>query len=1447
MLQVENLENRILLAPIAPFDVNLLAASDTGSSTTDGITSQGQGTLQLTARTNSVVNVSNHGVLLGTAVGQNDTVFYETNGTVVIDAEMGVIQYPMRSWSTYIRAYSTAANPAGSAAYQFYLTTPGVYYVRAYVNWYSAAENSIFVNIDDTWQPGDTGPALWSDTVGSYHAVTATTEADNPAVMSWDLEAGWHTFQFYGRENYAYVNRFAISTDIGANPNAAISTTYETYQYTFAADDLDGSESGAENSITATAVLSGTSPVSSPLILCYDTGALAPAAPDLAAVCDTGLSQSDAITHTANAVFTGTAETGATVWLRVGGENRRSTTADGSGNYSVTAQAGDLAEGANLVDIYYVDRAGNISPDSADLSLVLDRGIPIPAVPDLAAASDSGRSHLDNLTNISEVIVSGPAGAAEALSTVWLRINGADCTSTMADMTGAYSFTLSSGDLAEGDNLLDVYCIDTAGNISSDSADLAVTLDTTAPIAGIVNLQPGSDTGVSNHDHITSLPTPTVEGTTEPFALVDLYLNGGYVAQLTASAEGYWSCTFATGALVTGTNEVSVRATDLAGNLSASSAILQIILESEGQTPTTPALLPGIGVITPAGQCHINHTDPQITGNAAPDSIVQILVAGMEAGTAEADESGNWTFSFSANDLAEGLNQIEIISTDPAGNVGRSAPLLLTVDTIAPVLQRYYPCGSIAQTVDTLSLFLDTDILDLTALAGGEGFALWGAGGDGSFGEGNEYVIPIAEFDFEPASQCVRLRLDEEVADDAYRLVIDPAASLRDWAGNPARAAETVSQSDPLCDQGILMLEFSIDTVAPAIPAAPVLAEISDSGRYSEDAITCLAPLNVRVSAEAGVSVEVFCNGSSVGLATEIAPGIYATVIPESLIREGPNQLAAQAADAVGNQSVWSSLGSFVYDSTSPAVADIEVNSLYHNQGPGEIRVIFSEANIDAESIVAAGNYRLVGAGGDGIFGNGNETEIHFSSIAYHAAGRAILLSAPQTATGISAIEPDRYRLMVLAEKEVTDLAGNGLAETAVQEFWVVPAAVLQHDQSYHYTDESGHKLTVRLSGPGQVQMVFGAEVGSANKIETILVTGTTEETNLKIQSSRAGGTVLVGEILIDGPLNILEGKYVQITGRLVAEGQVHQISLGSIAAEAFVDVQAHAEGVRLTTGSVGTDAVIQVDGHLAVLHMASFAGSTISAGSAGKITIQNGDMQGNLNITEGNLENLVVAKGDFSGRLEVASLLGCLHVRQGTISADVFADAVGTISCRKMADNVIRSAGDIEAVQVRRAENISVSAAGDLDRFTVAHNLTGSTVAAGRNCGRIIVRGDCLDNMLLAGADLGVNGRMGDLEDQFGDGNIELLKVRGSYRGTIAATAIHPGADFIYFTDDDFAASSGYIGKVRFTEAGFAQRNSDHKYGLICTEPIPAVRVLGQTITAPFELDWLCLRIIAE
>lgn len=216
---------------------------------------------------------------------------------------------------------------------------------------------------------------------------------------------------------------------------------------------------------------------SSPLAITVKTATVAPTAFALAAGSDSGPSDSDRITNVTSPAFTGIAEPGSTVSVVI--NNKRSVgtaVADPvSGAFNVLAAG--LRRGAYRMSAVAVDAAGNRSPLSAPLLLVVDNAIAAPRGLDLVAASDTGRNNKDNRTSQQTPTF---AGAAKPNSTVEVYAvqTGADAVllgTASADRKGIWRFTVPPAKaLAAGNYAITARASDLAGNTSPLSAPLGI-------------------------------------------------------------------------------------------------------------------------------------------------------------------------------------------------------------------------------------------------------------------------------------------------------------------------------------------------------------------------------------------------------------------------------------------------------------------------------------------------------------------------------------------------------------------------------------------------------------------------------------------------------------------------------------------------------------------------------------------------------------------------------------------------------------------------------------------------------------------------------------------------------------------------------------------------------------------------------------------------------------
>ncbi len=178
----------------------------------------------------------------------------------------------------------------------------------------------------------------------------------------------------------------------------------------------------------------------------------------MALVADTGSSSTDQITS--NPAIKGTGQANTLVTIKEGGVTLGTATADGTGAWSFTP---GLADGAHTLTASQTASDGSIG--TATLSFTLDSSAPVVSV---ALVADTGSSSTDRIT-------SNPAikGTGQANTLVTITEGGVTLGTTMADATGAWSFTPNG--LADGAHTFSASQTDLAGN--TGTATLSFTLD----------------------------------------------------------------------------------------------------------------------------------------------------------------------------------------------------------------------------------------------------------------------------------------------------------------------------------------------------------------------------------------------------------------------------------------------------------------------------------------------------------------------------------------------------------------------------------------------------------------------------------------------------------------------------------------------------------------------------------------------------------------------------------------------------------------------------------------------------------------------------------------------------------------------------------------------------------------------------------------------------------
>ncbi|MCW5736103.1 MAG: hypothetical protein KIS73_18380, partial [Enhydrobacter sp.] len=283
----------------------------------------------------------------------------------------------------------------------------------------------------------------------------------------------------------------------------------------------------------------------------------APTGLDLAAADDSNVNTDNVTSQTSGLTISGSAETGATVSLfddvdnsgaMDNGETVITTVVAAGGAFSTDIA---LAEGAHNIRAFQTDVAGNVSAASAALGITVDATAPgAPTGLDLAAADDSNVD-TDNVTSQTTGLTI--SGSAETDATVSL-FDDANDNGIMDGGESVITTTVAAGgsfstdiDLAEGTYHIAAFQTDVAGNVSSVSASLEITVDTTVVAPTGLDLAAADDAGASATDNITNNTTGlTISGVAETGATVSLFddvnnngvMDGGESVLATATGAG---------------------------------------------------------------------------------------------------------------------------------------------------------------------------------------------------------------------------------------------------------------------------------------------------------------------------------------------------------------------------------------------------------------------------------------------------------------------------------------------------------------------------------------------------------------------------------------------------------------------------------------------------------------------------------------------------------------------------------------------------------------------------------------------------------------------------------------------------------------------------------------------------------------------------------------------
>ncbi|WP_258183807.1 Ig-like domain-containing protein [Vibrio splendidus] len=291
-----------------------------------------------------------------------------------------------------------------------------------------------------------------------------------------------------------------------------------------------------------------------------------------------------------------------------------------------------LVEGKNTIIFTTEDTAGNSGTET--ISVVRDS-----LVSDFSISLNDG-VFVSDIMGLNGTIELGSSMSVELLDSAKDSVYTG--TVIMGD-DGSWSVLAPTQPLADDEYTWKVVANDRAGNTLTK--EVSFTLDTTAPDAPTIAL--ANDTGSVVDDKYTNdgefTVTPSESGNR-----IEYLVGGSWVTDKPVAVEG--------------TNTITVREIDLAGNAS-DSAILEFTLDTK---------ITGFDASLTNSADGLVDSQPEFSGSAEPDSSISIKLTNTGTSdtyslSADSDSSGSW--SVDSNGLPNGEYTWEASITDKAGNL----------------------------------------------------------------------------------------------------------------------------------------------------------------------------------------------------------------------------------------------------------------------------------------------------------------------------------------------------------------------------------------------------------------------------------------------------------------------------------------------------------------------------------------------------------------------------------------------------------------------------------------------------------------------------------------------------------------------------------------------------------------------------------------------------------
>jgi Bacterial Ig domain len=331
-------------------------------------------------------------------------------------------------------------------------------------------------------------------------------------------------------------------------------------------------------------------------------------------------------------------------------------------SWSVAIDSRAFADGSHTVTAVATDTARNSA--TAAVQITISNGAAPSAVPANAPPSVAIGAPTSGATVAGTIAVSGTASDDVGVARVDVQVDGG--TWTTASGTTSWSSSIDTTALANGPHTIAARATDTGGLQATTS--IAVSVSNAIAVVPPPDAPPTIRMGAPASG-ATVAGTIAVSGTASDdvgVARVDVQVDGG--TWRTASGTTSWSASVDTTALANGTHTIAARATDTAGQQTATSVSVCV-----SNSASTGSL--AVSISSPSSGASVSG---MVTVTGTSSGATRLMVHLDPLGWIDVAPSASWSYVFDSTALSNGAHAFVVSALDASG-ASTSAQVAITV------------------------------------------------------------------------------------------------------------------------------------------------------------------------------------------------------------------------------------------------------------------------------------------------------------------------------------------------------------------------------------------------------------------------------------------------------------------------------------------------------------------------------------------------------------------------------------------------------------------------------------------------------------------------------------------------------------------------------------------------------------------------------------------------